>query len=149
MRNITQKQMLTVVSKLIFHPLISMEAPRTRISRNLFTLLFWGFFYMLFLNQICQYSSIKIQSLWPSIRELFPSLFSREMWVGLKGGDTNLEPFSTTPKLQNIVFQYGSNNSVDGGTYSLKGHMQGLSLTSSHRDGVGYVYEYSWEIYEY
>ena len=34
------------------------------------------------------------------------------------------------------------NNSADGGTYSLEGHMQMLSLTSGQYYGVTYVHDY-------
>ena len=36
----------------------------------------------------------------------------------------------------------GGNNSAYRETYSLKGHMQGLSLTSAQHYDVGYIYDY-------
>ena len=36
----------------------------------------------------------------------------------------------------------GGNNNVDGRTYSLEGHIQGLSLTSSQHYGVEYGYDH-------
>ena len=43
----------------------------------------------------------------------------------------------------------GDNNNVGGGTYSLEGHMQGLSLTSGQDYGVRYVHDYRPQLERY